>query len=334
MTLALRWGVLGSSRIARQAVIPALRAAGQRVEAVASRNPERARRVAADLGIPRAVSPYQRLLQMDLDCVYIPLPNSLHRSLTEEALEAGLHVLCEKPLTLTGDEADEMAAAARRAGRILAEAVMYRHHPRWRQALDLLARGEVGAPRHVAGSFAFSLSDGEDYRWRAELGGGALYDVGSYLVSAARQVFAREPERASSLARLHRGVDADCDMSLDFGEAGTALLSASFRRAESQWLRVEGDLGALIIPKPFTAWRGESVAILVEPEPGGPLREIGTPAADPYQEMAQEFVVAVQGDRPLASAVEGAANLRVLDACRASWRGGGWVEVRRPSPPP
>lgn len=330
MTPALRWGVLGSSRIAALAVVPALRAAGQRVAVVASRSPERARRVAAELGIPRWVSPYERLLEMDLDCVYIPLPNSLHGPVTLAALDQGLHVLCEKPLAMSAPEAEAMAAASRRAGRLLAEAVMYRHHPRWRLAVEALARGEIGAPQHVAGSFAFPLSEDEDYRWHADLGGGALYDVGSYLVSAARQLFAAEPRRVSSLARLRRGVDVDCEVTLDFAEGRTALVSASFGRAEAQWLRVEGDAGSLLIPKPFTAWHGERLPLLVEPEPGAPPREIGTPAADPYQEMAEEFVRAVQGGTPLVPAEEGAANLRVLDACRGSWANGGWVNVSRP----
>lgn len=331
MTAALRWGVLGSSRIAGLAVVPALRAAGQRVEVVASRSPERARRVAAELGIPRWVSPYERLLEMDLDCVYIPLPNSLHGPMTLAALDQGLHVLCEKPLALSAPEAEAMAAASRRAGRLVAEAVMYRHHPRWRLALEAVARGEIGKPRHVAGSFAFPLSADEDYRWHADLGGGALYDVGSYLVSAARQLLGAEPRRVSSLARLRRGVDVDCAVALDFAEGSAALVSASFERAESQWLRVEGEAGSLVIPKPFTAWHGERLPLLIEREPGAPPRELGAPAADPYQEMAEEFVMAIEGSALLVPAEEGAANLRVLDGCRGSWSSGGWVEVSRPA---
>lgn len=295
---------------------------------MASRDPERARRVAAQLGIPSVERDYGSLLASDLDCVYIPLPNSEHRRLTLAALGRGKHVLCEKPLALSAVEASEMGAAAEGLGLQLAEAVMYRYHPRWRTLVGLVREGALGSPRHVAGSFSFPLAAGDDYRWRPELGGGALLDIGTYLLSAARWILGAEPERVLARAHLRGGVDEGCDLLLDFGGAGSAALSCSFARAESQWLRVEGSLASLSVPLPFTAWKGERVPLLLESRPGSAPRIVETEAADPYQEMVVHFTSAVLGGpAPVSSAAEAALNLRVADGCRRSWELGAAVEL-------
>lgn len=311
--------------------MPAIRAAGGEVVAVASRDPERARKVARELGIPKACASYEAVLSASLDCIYLPLPNSLHLEWALRALAAGKHVLCEKPLALSREQALTMDRAAARHGRVLAEALMYRYHPRWEEVLHLLRSGAIGEPRHVAGSFAFPLLPGDDYRWRPELGGGALYDVGCYLVSASRQVLGAEPLRALAIARSPEGVDVRCDLMLDFGERGSADLACAFDRGESQWLRVEGAQGALHIPLPFTAWRGQTVPVYLERSPGAAGERIETPAADPYREMAEQFMGAVlTGGQPLTSAREAAANLAVLDACRSSLERGAAAAVVRP----
>ncbi len=327
----MRWGILGAARIARTAVVPAIRAAGGDLVAVGSRDPERARKMAGELGIREAHPTYEAVLAAAVDCIYLPLPNSLHLPWALRALAAGKHVLCEKPLALSAGEALAMDVAARTHGRVLGEALMYRYHPRWDQALRLLRSGTIGEPRHVAGSFAFPLAPGDDYRWRTELGGGALYDVGSYLVSASRQVFRAEPLRALALARSRHGVDVRCDLLLDFGERGSAALSCAFERGESQWLRVEGEAGALLIPLPFTAWTGQRVPLYLERSPGAARERLEAPAADPYQEMADHFMKKVRTlEQPLSSAREAAANLAVLDACRRSMASGAAATVVMP----
>ncbi|MGA9775581.1 MAG: Gfo/Idh/MocA family oxidoreductase [Candidatus Dormiibacterota bacterium] len=324
----MRWGVLGSSRIAARAVIPAIRAAGGEVVAVGSRDRERGSRVAGELGIPSVPGGYLDVLNSNVDCVYIPLPNSLHLPLCLEALERGKHVLCEKPLALTAKEADEMGAAALRQKLVLAEALMYRYHPRWEVILRVIREGRIGVPQHVAGSFAFPLQPGDDYRWDAELGGGALYDVGSYLVSASRWVLGGEPTRVLASAGFRGGVDLWCDLLLDFPDQGGAALSCGFSRAESQWLRLEGSEATLVIPAPFTAWRGQRIPVYLERTPDRPPAALETPAADPYQVMAGRFMEAVrEGSPPPTSAAEAAANLRVIDACRESWKEGAAVPV-------
>ncbi|HUY54024.1 MAG TPA: Gfo/Idh/MocA family oxidoreductase [Candidatus Nanopelagicaceae bacterium] len=327
----LRWGVLGAARIAAQAVVPALQAAGDQVLVLGSRDPGRGRAAAAKMGIPMAVDGYQGVLEQDLDAIYVPLPNALHRPWVLAALASGKHVLCEKPLGLSALEAEEMAAAAQRAQLVLAEAVMYRYHPRWQLVMDLVRRGELGAVRQLSGGFSFRLRPPPDVRWEGELGGGALYDVGSYLINASRWVVGREPERAVALATLRRGVDESTSMLLEFapgqGTAATlAALSCGFATAGSEWLRIEGDQAAISIPKPFTAWHDERPPILVD----GPVgeRRIDSPAADPYLEMVAAFGRAVEALAPVQTSAEDAAGtLAVVDACRASWLSGTWQDV-------
>ncbi len=311
--------------------MPAIRAAGGEVVAVASRDLGRGQEMARELGIPEVHPSYEAVLAAAVDCIYLPLPNSLHLPWALRALAAGKHVLCEKPLALTSGEALAMGRAARTHRRVLGEALMYRYHPRWEEALRLLRSGVIGEPRHVGGSFAFPLASGDDYRWRAELGGGALYDLGTYLVSASRQVFGAEPLRAQALARTGHGVDVRCDLLLDFGEAGSAALSCAFERGESQWLRVEGGDGALLIPLPFTAWKGQRVPLFLERSPGDAEERLETSEADPYQEMTEHFMKKVRTlEEPLTSAREAAANLAVLDACRDSLASGAAVAVVTP----
>ncbi len=332
----LRWGILGTARIAAQAVVPALREAGDQVVVMGSRDLRRGRAAAAQMGIPMAVEGYQAVLEQDLDAIYVPLPNSLHRPWVLAALASGKHVLCEKPLGLTAREVEEMAAAAQRVHLVLAEAVMYRYHPRWQLIMDLVHSGELGTVRQLSGGFSFRLRPPPDVRWEADLGGGALYDVGSYLINGARWVVGRDPERAVALAIPRRGVDESTSVLLEFasgpGTAATlAALSCGFATVGSEWLRIEGDQAVLSVPKPFTAWHEERPPILVDSPLG--QRLIDSPAADPYLEMVTAFGRAVEALAPVQTSAEDAiGTLAVIDACRASWLSGSWqdLEARRP----
>lgn len=328
MTAApLRWGVLGAADIANKAVIPAILAAGGDMAALASRDPERGGAMAAAFGIPQLCPSYEALLEADLDAVYIPLPNSLHRAWALRAVAAGKHVLCEKPLALTAAEAKEMGEAAANAGVVLAEAVMYRYHPRWQVIRGLVSDGSLGSLRHLQGTFTFPLRPESDIRWDPALGGGALYDVGSYLVNATRWL-AGEPTRVLTRAELRHGVVSDGSMLLEF-EATQGPLSAelaySFESAEHQRLELIGTEASLTIPKPFTAWHEEAIPLWLSPVPGGTSRRIPTPAADPYQEMVSAFTDRVGGGAPLPTEAEDAElGLRVLDAGHRSHLSGGW----------
>ncbi|MGA7172611.1 MAG: Gfo/Idh/MocA family oxidoreductase [Candidatus Dormiibacterota bacterium] len=323
----LRWGILGAADIAEKAVMPAIQGAGGELTALATRSPERGRALAARFRIPHVYSSYRELVEADLDAVYIPLPNSLHLPWTLQAAAAGKHVLCEKPLALTAAEARQMQDAAQLHGVVLAEAVMYRYHPRWQIVHRLIRSGEIGGLRHLQGSFTFQLGPPPDIRWEKDLGGGALYDVGSYLVNAARWL-AGEPTLVLARAQLRHSVDSDGSLLLEFPNSGgpvSAELAYSFESAEHQSLELIGTKGSLQIPKPFTAWRGESLPVYLRRESDGNTEVVACPAADPYQEMVEMFTARIRGGPALITGPEDAElGLRVLDAARRSFGSSTW----------
>jgi predicted dehydrogenase len=240
-------------------------------------------------GVERCVETYDAVLEDPaVEAVYIPLVNSLHREWTLRALRAGKHVLCEKPLALNAAEAEEMAAAAEAAGRLLMEALMYRFHPRMRELAE-----SVTAARHVHAVFGFSLDAPGNYRLDPQLGGGALLDVGSYTVSAARWLLG-EPREVHAVARRGpSGVDTTVSALLGFAGGAQATLLASFETPEVQELVVVTGDRVVRLEQPFTAWRDP---------------------ADPYQLMVEAFAAAALdgGPAPLPAA-DSIANLRVLD---------------------
>ncbi|GMV05118.1 MAG: hypothetical protein AMXMBFR53_13980, partial [Gemmatimonadota bacterium] len=208
----LRWGVLGTANIGRAAVNPAIRASSNgELVAVASRDGERARAFAAEHAIPRALGSYEALVEdPEVDALYVPLPNSLHREWTVRAARAGKHVLCEKPLALTEAECREMAAVAEEHGTLLMEAFMYRFHPRTERVLALVREGALGPIRAIRSAFTFRLTRPDNIRLRPELGGGALMDVGCYCVNASRTLAGAEPAEVQAQANwTEGGVDGE-----------------------------------------------------------------------------------------------------------------------------
>ena len=196
----VRWGVLSTARIATEKVIPGIRrSATGEVVAIASRDVGRARAAADELGIPRSHGSYEALLaDPAVDAVYVPLPNHLHAEWSIRALEAGKHVLCEKPLALSAADAGRMADAATASGRLLMEAFMYRHHPSWIAVQELVAGGRIGRLQAVDSWFSYFLDDPANIRNVLEYGGGALYDIGCYSVSLSRLLFGAEPDEVSA----------------------------------------------------------------------------------------------------------------------------------------
>jgi len=272
-------------------VLPAIAASGNgRVVAIASRDHERAKRMADGFDGARAAASYEELLaDPEVDAVYIPLVNSDHKSWTLRALEAGKHVLCEKPLALNAAEAEEMAAAAERSGRHLMEAAMYRFHPRTRAFVE-----SIVDPIYVQASFGFTLKNKTDYRLEAAMGGGALLDVGFYVVSVARWILG-EPSDVLARSRLRDGTDMTTSALLQFPGGETAAVWASFESAEDQELTVVTRQGAYRIGRPFN-WPDE---------------------VDQYQLMVESFGESVLHDRPVEIPLsESIANMRVLDRIR------------------
>jgi predicted dehydrogenase len=288
----LRFGILGAADIARKALIPAIEAArNAELIALASRDLERGRALFAG----RVVSDYAVLLDdREVDAVYIPLPNGLHKEWAIRALAAGKHVLCEKPLATNAVDAVEMAAAARARGRLLMEAFMYRFHP---SIQGVVGRLREAPPEEIWASFGFPLREPGNIRFDPELGGGALLDVGVYTISLARWIYG-EPEWVEATGRVAE-VDMTVSMTLGFPGGAHARLFASFDTPEVQELHA----GDLFVDKPFTAWRDP---------------------VDPYQLMVEEFSAAALGGLPAPLSLEDSiANLRVVDAVRRSLETGG-----------
>ncbi len=320
----VRWGILGPGLIARNAIMPAFATVpNATVVAVASRDLGRAQAFAADFGIPRAYDDYAELLADDeVEAVYIALPNNLHAEWAIRAAQAGKHVLCEKPLALNAAEAEAMVAAADEAEVLLMEAVMYRFHPRMREAAAQIQTGVIGMPLLLRASFCFTMADQANYRNDPDLGGGALLDVGMYDVNVARWLLAEEPLTALATGILaESGVDASVSGLLTFPSGALAHIQCSFASAEHQGLDVVGTGGVMEIARPFTAWRNDesSIALMVRNEP----EEIIFPPADPYAIMLEHFADCVRGDdEPWLPAEDGISTMRVLDALRRSLASG------------
>lgn len=246
-TRRVRWGLLSTARI-NERLIPVLRASERsEVLAVASRSQETARRYADQWDIPRAHGTYEDLLaDPDLDAVYIPLPNHLHTEWVVKAADAGKHVLCEKPLALTPAEVDQMAQAAERNRVIIQEAAMMRFHPQTRYLRELLEQRAIGEVRLVRGVFTFVLEREGDIRWDPAMGGGSLWDLGSYCVSFARAVLRAEPVEVIALQTTSpSGVDLSLAAQLRFpGEVMVQFYSsfAAFPHVEADLLGTTGRL--------------------------------------------------------------------------------------------
>jgi len=321
----LRWGILGCARIAERVLIPAFRKTeGAELRGIAARDAGRARAWAERHAIPRAYPDYAALLaDPDIDAVYIPLPNHLHAEWTIRAARAGKHVLCEKPLALDGREADRMFRTADRAGVRLFEAFMYRFHPLFEIALGLAKAGEIGEVRAVRSAFTFRIESGpEDYRWTPEMGGGALYDVGCYPVSAARTVFGAEPSSVFARARFHpkRGIDMGAALVLEFPGGRAALLDCAFDTAFQSELEIAGAEGRIMVPRAFSA---KHFDVPLEIRKGDDVRTVLVPAADAYVRMIGHFQDAIRGRQaPLYGAADARGNARVLAAALRSARSG------------
>ncbi|MFM7735665.1 MAG: Gfo/Idh/MocA family protein [Alphaproteobacteria bacterium] len=246
----LRIGVLGAARIAPMALLrPARAVRGASVVAIAARDRERARAMAEKHGVPRVHASYDALVDdPEIDAVYVPLPNSFHREWTIRALEAGKHVLCEKPIASNAEEALDMVEAARRADRRLVEAFHWRHHPLARRMLEVVASGELGRVRRIEASFCIPLPLPGDIRWRLDLSGGATMDTGCYAIHALRTLAGAEPEVVSARAKLASPrVDRAMEAEMRFADGRTGRMRCSLLSARllSISAAVFGDLGEM-----------------------------------------------------------------------------------------
>jgi predicted dehydrogenase len=312
----LRIGILGAARIAPNAVIkPARHSAEAEIAAVAARAPQRAGEYAAKHGIPRVLPGYAELLaDPDIDAVYNPLPNALHGRWTLAAIEAGKHVLCEKPFTANAEEARTVAAAAAAAGLVVMEAYHYRYHPVARRMRDIVASGELGPLRHVEASFCFPLPRFSDIRYQFGMAGGALMDAGCYPVSLVRMLAGAEPDVVSAKAKLHSpDVDRAMEAQLSFPSGATGTVRGSMW--SSQLLRISvkavGERGALRVLNPLQPQIGHRIS--VRTADGRRVERLTRRPSFEFQLDAFAGAV-LRGEAPLTPASDAVANMTVIDS--------------------
>ena len=329
MQADLRWGILSTADIGRRKVIPAMQKARRcRVVAIGSRDIAVARDVAAELGIPRAHGSYEALLaDPDVDAVYIPLPNHLHREWTIAAAQAGKHVLCEKPLALSSADVTEMVVACERAGVRLMEAFMYRLHPSWVAVREMVAAGRIGRLMAVQSWFSYFNDDSTNIRNIRDMGGGALYDIGCYCVNLSRMLFGGEPSavRGSIVRDPRTGVDVLTSAILEFG-AGTASFTCSTRTETDQRVHVYGTEGRISIGIPFNIPPNGLTEVFVtaggDPPVAPHTERVVFEPADPYTMQAETFAaVVLDAIEPPFSTADAVANASVIDMIFADAEG-------------
>ncbi|HEV3366468.1 MAG TPA: Gfo/Idh/MocA family oxidoreductase [Acidimicrobiales bacterium] len=320
MATTVRFGVLGAARIAPAALLrPAASNPEVTVDAVAARELGRATDFAARHKIPKVAASYHDIVSDPaLDAVYIPLPNSLHAEWTLAALAAGKHVRCEKPFTSNTDEAEQVASAARqgadRSGLVVMEAFHYRHHPLAHRMREIAASGELGRLRHIETWLCAPIPNKSDIRYQYDLAGGAMMDMGSYVVHMARMLGGEEPSVVSARAKLHSpDVDRAMSAQLQFPSGHTASVHCSMWSSSLLHLsaRAVGDAGELRVFNPiapqYTSW-------LTVRSGGG--RRIEIPSRRPtYAYQLDRFCDAVLRDQPTLTGPDDAvANMTILDA--------------------
>ena len=309
MEKKVRWGVLGNAWIARDFMIPALeRSEICELAAVASRSS-----FPADIA-PNAVhySSYEALLaDPTIDAGYVPTPNALHKKWTIAALEAGKHVLCEKPIACTATEAEEMIAAAQKSGKLLMEAFMYRYGGKFRKMMEILQSGVLGKIKAIQGSHGYTLDWASPAREDPALGGGSMYDVGCYVVDCMNAVAKQQGGKLIDAKAVTMGTPVDyhaaAALSYDCGILG--VLESWFDAAQEQRVLIAGEKGTLCIPMIFEGGGGEMYLKV-----GDRQETIGVPHADPYQLEAEAFSRAVLGtDNDLMPLEDTLTNMQTLD---------------------
>ena len=313
----LNWGILSTAKIGIEKVIPAMQHGKlSKIVAIASRTHESAREAAKNLKIPKAFGSYQDLLDdTSIDAVYIPLPNHMHVPWTIKALAANKHVLCEKPIALTATEAKELLKETEKFPHLkVMEAFMYRHHPQWIQALELINGGGIGMVKTVHSFFSYYNDDPENIRNMVDIGGGGLMDIGCYCISLARLIFDEEPQRVFGKIEYDPGFETDriCSGILDFGQ-GTSTFTCSTQLVPYQRVNVFGTKGRIEIEIPFNAPPDKPCKMLFQNNEI--IEEIEIKICDQYTIQGDLFSLAVLNNEKVPTPIEDAVeNMKVLEA--------------------
>jgi predicted dehydrogenase len=327
----VRWGILSTAKIGRIQVIPAMQKSQYaEVVAIASRDEGKAQTTAAELYIPKVYGDYESLLaDPDIDAIYNPLPNHLHVPYTIKALQAGKHVLCEKPIGMNADEAQQLLEATKQYPHLkVMEAFMYRFHPQWIKAKQLVDEGLLGDVKAIHAHFSYFNDDASNIRNKPEVGGGALMDIGCYCISFQRYITGSEPQRVVSLIDFDPIMKTDRLTSgmLDFGKGITATFTCSTQLEPYQRVNIFGDKGRLEIEIPVNAIADEPAKLWLQNN--RMIQQIETDPVNQYTLQADEFSKAILNNTnvptPLTDAVN---NMKVIDALFKSAKDRAWVNL-------
>ena len=329
----VRWGVLGTAKIALQKVLPAMqKSAWCDIRAIASRSIDPARKAADALGIPKAYGSYEELLaDPEIEAIYNPLPNHLHVPLTLQAAAAGKHVLCEKPIALNAQQAAQLQAASGKV--LIMEAFMVRFHPQWLRARERVRNGDIGTLRAMQFMFCYSNTDAGNIRNKTDLGGGALYDIGCYSITAGRFFFEAEPRRGIALIDRDPEFHTDRLTSalVDFGGGRHLDFMVSTQCTPYQRLHLCGTMGRIELQIPVNAPQGGKTLLSIDDGSslaGAGIRTEVVPESDQYLLQGEMFSRAVRGEIRLPYGVEDAIQgMRVIDALFRSESSGRFEEV-------
>jgi predicted dehydrogenase len=335
----VRWGILSPAMIAMKRVLPAMRDTTNAVlHGIASRDLSRAQAAVAEAGGGKAYGSYEALLaDPDIEAVYIPLPNQLHIEWCLKAMQAGKHILCEKPLSMNAKEAEPLIAMRERTGVLIEEAFQIRNHPQWVALRKLVDSGELGAVRGAQALMSYNNRNPADIRNKPETGGGALYDIGSYTVTGLRMAFGAEPTRAMGLFEHDPafGTDRLASAILEF-PTGQANILISTQAGPStggshQHLGLIAEKGWVRMDFPFAHPVPQPCRILIGNERSIgqiPAREMSFEPVNQYMLQAERFSKLVRGEKAESFPIElGIGNMRVLDALRRSGETGRWENV-------
>ena len=326
----LRWGVLSTAKIGVNKVIPAMQQSKYcEITAIASRNLRRAKLEAERLGIPKAYSSYEKLLaDKEIDALYIPLPNHLHVKWSIKSLEARKHVLCEKPISLTVNEAESLIVSAQIRPQLkIMEAFMYRHHPQWKLAKKLVDDGKIGELKNIHSFFSYHNTNPKDIRNMAEIGGGGLMDIGCYCISLARFIFSDEPKRVYGKIETDPKFNTDriCSGILEFSN-GTSTFTCSTQLAPYQKVQIFGTKGRIEIEIPFNAPSEKPCKLIHQSE--NKLNEISIELCNQYTIQGDLFSQAVLNNTAVPTPIkDSVANMKVLEAILKSSKSNTWSIV-------
>jgi len=313
------WGILSTAKIGVEKVIPAIQQAENcTVIGISSRSQEKADNAAKKLGISTSYGSYQKLLNdHTIDAIYNPLPNHLHIPFTLKALEAGKHVLCEKPIALDSQEAQKLKQKADAYPSLkVMEAFMYRFHPQWKKAKSLVTHGEIGTLRTVNSFFSYFNNNPDNIRNKPDMGGGGLMDIGCYCISLSRYLFDKEPTDVSGSWKMDSkfGIDYLASGTLEF-ESGTATFTCTTKTAPYQNVTIMGTNGRIVIEIPFNAPPNQTTRIWLFKD--GSKEEITFPPVNQYTLQAKAFANAILKNTPVPTPLTDAVdNMIAIDGFR------------------